>query len=258
MSPDGQRVASASYDKTVRSWDRNGKTVAVLKFGEEFAFRASFSPKGDLVVTSSGEGTVKMWTAEGKFVRSLEAEGFWSGCRAWFNREEDRILCTGDRVVVWDLEGREIASFGGEEGGVTAALSPDGKLVLVRSARTSRIFSIDGKHVAELTGQAFGGFAPSGQSVLTWAADEAVRLFDLAGRELVVLRGHERPITDASFSPSGDRVVTASQDGTARVWLVKTEELLGLAKRRTFRELTPGERKRYRALLESGAEVENE
>jgi WD40 repeat protein len=36
--------------------------------------------------------------------------------------------------------------------------------------------------------------------------------------EPVVLRGHEFDVTSASFSPDGQRIVTASLDNTARVW----------------------------------------
>ncbi len=35
---------------------------------------------------------------------------------------------------------------------------------------------------------------------------------------LLVLRGHQGPILEAVFSPNGERVLTASKDGTARLW----------------------------------------
>jgi tetratricopeptide (TPR) repeat protein len=49
--------------------------------------------------------------------------------------------------------------------------------------------------------------------------DRTARVWDAAtGQELALLRGHEGGVTSASFSPSGDRIVTASHDNTARVW----------------------------------------
>src|SRR5204863_2876634 len=40
--------------------------------------------------------------------------------------------------------------------------------------------------------------------------------------------GHRDRILDAEFTPSGLEVVTASADDTARVWLTRTGELLGV------------------------------
>ena len=68
----------------------------------------------------------------------------------------------------------------------------------------------------------------------------------LAGKELAVLRGHEGPVGSAMFSPSGDRILTASgRDKTARLWLVHQEDLLKLADKHITRDFTPKERKRY-------------
>lgn len=47
-----------------------------------------------------------------------------------------------------------------------------------------------------------------------------------ADNSLTVLRGHERMVMTAGFSPDGTRVVTASTDGTARVWDAETGALL--------------------------------
>ena len=47
----------------------------------------------------------------------------------------------------------------------------------------------------------------------------AFEVWDAAkGVELAVLHGHDGPVYSAVFSPDGTRIITASADGTARVW----------------------------------------
>ena len=38
------------------------------------------------------------------------------------------------------------------------------------------------------------------------------------GKEIAVLRGHDNEVMSAAFSPDGSRIVTASDDKTARIW----------------------------------------
>jgi WD40 repeat protein len=48
----------------------------------------------------------------------------------------------------------------------------------------------------------------------------------MSGRPLSVALPHHRMVSSAAFSPDGARVVTASADGTARVWDVASGEPL--------------------------------
>ncbi len=51
----------------------------------------------------------------------------------------------------------------------------------------------------------------------------------LARREVMVLPGHEGPVSAAGFSPDGAHIVSGSEDGTVRVWdLARREERLVL------------------------------
>jgi WD40 repeat protein len=50
----------------------------------------------------------------------------------------------------------------------------------------------------------------------------------LVQREWRVLRGHDGPVNSAAFSLDGQRVVTASEDGTARIWNTASGTQLGV------------------------------
>jgi len=49
--------------------------------------------------------------------------------------------------------------------------------------------------------------------------DKTARIWDTAtAKEIAVLRGHEDEVNSAAFSRDGARIVTASDDKTARIW----------------------------------------
>jgi WD40 repeat protein len=61
--------------------------------------------------------------------------------------------------------------------------------------------------------------APTGERIVTASWDKTARIWDAAtGREIAVLRGHQKPVSCAEFSPDGKRIVTASYDKTVRIW----------------------------------------
>jgi len=70
-------------------------------------------------------------------------------------------------------------------------------------------------------------------------------VWDLSGKQLTTLRGHTSSVTSAVFSPDGQRILTASVDNTARVYLVQVKDLLAVAACRVARGLTEEEIKRF-------------
>ena len=60
----GDRIVTASYDKTARIWDvSKGREIAVLKGHEGPVERAGFSPDGRRVITAARDGTARIWDA---------------------------------------------------------------------------------------------------------------------------------------------------------------------------------------------------
>ena len=61
----GDRIVTASYDKTARIWDvANGREIAILKGHEGPVERAGFSPDGRRVITAARDGTARIWDAD--------------------------------------------------------------------------------------------------------------------------------------------------------------------------------------------------
>ena len=90
--------------------------------------------------------------------------------------------------------------------------------------------------------------SPSGDLLLI-GSKERTALWTLDGVLVMVLPGIKGRFGAGEFSPSGDRVVTTSEDGTARVWLTRPEDLLKVAEKRAVGPLTSAEFERYGGLL---------
>jgi dipeptidyl aminopeptidase/acylaminoacyl peptidase len=146
FSPDGQRVVTASLDKTAGLWDAaSGKPIGEPMKHEESVNSAQFSPDGQRVVTASDDNTARVWdAASGKSIgEPMKHESSVSS--AHFSPDGQRVVtCSDDNTArLWDAaNGQPIGDSMKHEGAVwSAQFSPDGRRVVTASQdRTARLW----------------------------------------------------------------------------------------------------------------------
>jgi eukaryotic-like serine/threonine-protein kinase len=230
FSTDGQRLVTASFDRTARIWDAaTGREITLLTGHTDRVNSAAFSPDGRRVVTTSADKTARIWDATtGRAITVLS--GHTDRVTSAAFSPDGRIVVTASfdtTARLWDTTtGRQIAVLRGHAGRVnTAAFSPDSRRIVTASDdRTVRMWdAATTRQTALLSGHTdlvrSAAFAPDGRRVLTASGDRTARIWDSAtGREIMLLSGHGDQVEAAAFSPDGRRVVTASDDKTVRIW----------------------------------------
>jgi WD40 repeat protein/serine/threonine protein kinase len=231
FSPDGDRVVTASADRTARVWNvTTGAVLVVLQGHTAQVSSAAFSPDGFRVVTASADRTARVWDARtGAVLRIFEGHGSEVSSAA-FSPDGFRVVtASADKTArIWDADtGAERLVLNGHTGPIfSAVFSRDGAWVVTAgSDKTARVWSArNGTELFAFTGHTGGvtsaAFSPDRGRVVTASGDGTAQVWDTITRASRggPLKGHETVVRSAAFSPDGARVVTAGADKTARVW----------------------------------------
>jgi WD40 repeat protein len=266
FSPDGQRVVTASNDRTARVWEAaTGKLIAELRGHTAMVNNAQFSADGQRIVTASDDRTARVWEATtGKLIAQLKghtdsvSSAQFSANGQWVitATRKIRLGSTDSTACVWEATtGKLIAELKGHTDVVySAQFSPDGQRIVTASYdRTVRIWeAATGKLITQFKGRNGSvysvQFSPDGQRVVTSSehkrsgnpiastmgssdnlrdTDNTARVWEaVTGKLIAELKGHNGSVYSAQFSADGLRVVTASSDRTARVWEATTGKLI--------------------------------
>ncbi len=240
ISPDGRRIATASFDNTARLWDaETGQELMKLGDHGGHFIQIAFSADGSRVATASYDKTARIWDAQtGQFAQGLYGHTDRLRCVA-FSADGRRIV-TGsyDKTArIWDTAtGKQLQVLNGHEEVVSGVgFSPDGTRVVTGSYdETVRIWDVaSGRELRRLPGHTdrvtSAAFSPDGLRVVTASGDKSARIWDAAsGKELAQLRGHTQLLASAVFSADGKTVITAAYDRTARIWDAATGQQLFL------------------------------
>ncbi|MEP6516779.1 AAA-like domain-containing protein [Microcoleus vaginatus] len=226
ISPDSKLIASASVDKTVKIWRRDGTEIATLTGHQALVRRVKFSPDGQLIASGSDDGTVKLWKLDGTLLKTFQGNSLavWGVA---FSPDGQIIASTSqdNTVKLWKLDGTLLKTFPARTGGALTSLafSPDGKIIASTSGdKTIKLWKLDGTFLRSLVGHTAVvcsvAFSPDGKTIVSVSGDKTIKVWKLDGTLLRTLVGHTAVISSAEFSPDGQKIVSGSRDKTVKIW----------------------------------------
>jgi WD40 repeat protein len=268
FDPSGRTVVTGSSDGTARLWDalplgtlrtidKRPSPVETLFAGNDPVTVAGrqarvFTTSGRLRETGTMGSPIVAAAAEGGEVALADRRGDLellgpNGAGPVFDAHNVAALAfagpgrlfTGskDGVDGWRTAGGvlEPTALHVTTPGPVLGISTGGGRFLVRLAQQVRIYDDDGTLVSTIrTAAEHATLSPGGLGVAT-TKGKVAQLWDAStGKLLHTLRGHSSLVTDAEYSPSGQDLVTVSDDHDGRIWSVASGRLIHLLRGHFF------------------------
>lgn len=233
LSPDGQRIATASLDGTARIWDAKTSEQIVPALRHEAGVNwLEFSPNGQLLATCSDEGIACLWDVStgdriGKPLQHEEAV-----LRVHVSPDGRFLLARTNRTVsIWDIDSGELHLGPLRHAGSVsdAKFVANGTCLFTaqRAGQNSMVQAWDlqtGEQTVRLKPDPFiaADMSQDMKRVVTVGETEA-QVWDVANaKKLHAIVGETRWMANVLFSPTSEYFATASHSDVAQVWDTET------------------------------------
>lgn len=229
QSRDGQRLATASTDGTVKLWNaQSGRQLAAFA-GQRGVTKLVFTADKDVLAAASADGIVNLWdTSSGRLLYILHSHQSALSAIA-FSPDGKQLATAGENeylAELWDVSSRNSASLPLPSVLTNLAVSPDGKQLAGTGADQSMTLwdTSTGAVLHTLNGAVSGGslvvFSRDGKRLATGSRDGMLDAWDLNSGTVLFprIKAHTGLINAIVFTSDGSQIITAGADNHVNVW----------------------------------------
>ncbi|KAL6980155.1 hypothetical protein U1Q18_021802 [Sarracenia purpurea var. burkii] len=230
FSPSMLRLATSSFDKTVKVWDADNPSYSLRTFAGHSASVMSldFHPnKEDLICSCDGNGEIRYWS-----INSGSCTRFLKGGTAQmrFQPRLGRFLAaaTENVVSILDVETQSCRhSLQGHTKPIhSVCWDPSGEFLASVSENSVRVWTLgtgsEGDCVHELScnGNKFHScvFHPTYSSLLVIGCYQSLELWNMVENKTMTLSAHDGLIAGLAVSTATGLVASASHDKILKLW----------------------------------------
>jgi len=226
LSPDGLKIASASDDKTLKLWNREGNLIKIFKGHDSRVYSVNFSPDGKKLASAGNDNTVKLWKLDGTLIKTFK-DHVSKVLSVKFSPDGKKLASASNdnTVKLWKLDGTLLKTFNGHTATVyDVNFSPDGKTIASGSFDNKvKIWDINGKLIRTLNHKDWVfavSFSPDGKKLASAGRNKTVKIWNLDSGILLSELPHNGEVLDINFSSDGQKIVSSSDDKTIKIWRI--------------------------------------
>ncbi|GAB4828337.1 hypothetical protein Ancab_035332 [Ancistrocladus abbreviatus] len=230
FAPSMSRLATSSFDKTVRVWEAENTSYSLRNFTghSTSVMSVDFHPnKDDLICSCDGNGEIRYWSiTHGSCLKVFE--GGMTQVR--FQPHLGKYLAAAAESVVSILDVETQASIqtlqGHTQKVVSVCWSPSGEVLASMSEDLVRVWAVGSGskwqciHELNRSGNKFNScvFHPVYPSLLIIGCYQNLELWNMVENKTWTLMAHEGLITSLAASTASGVVASASQDKCVKLW----------------------------------------
>ncbi|KAH8726251.1 putative WD-repeat protein [Phaeosphaeriaceae sp. PMI808] len=230
FSHNSTRLASASYDGTVKIWDASsGTCLQTLEGHSDSVNSVAFSHDSTRLASASYDGTVKIWDASsGTCLQTLEGHNSYVSSVA-FSHDSTRLASASynGTVKIWDASsGTCLQTLEGHSDSVNsvafshnstqlASASDDGTVKIWDASSGTCLQTLEG-YSGLVNSVAFSHDSTRLASASSYGT---IKIWDASsGTCLQTLEDHSSSVRSVAFSHDSTRLASASGDDTVKIW----------------------------------------